>query len=198
MLAALSATGFIMAGRAAGGHRSREGGFAGLTLVGRGRRFLTTAAVSLTVIAGLAGPLAYSSSTAATTYTGAIPVAGPAAAGGLGAFRGFGGAGGGGFPRSGEGRFPGGGFAGGGAAGAGATGTGSASADGQPSAGRVPGGAGGRGLAGGGGLGRNTQANSTLTKLLKNGAVGYTWAAATVGAESAAPIQLATDPIHGS
>ena len=199
VLAALGAAGFIMAGRAAGGHRSREGGFAGLTLVGRGRRFLTTAAVSLAVIAGLAGPLAYSSSTAATTYTGAIPVAGPAAAGGLGASRGFGGAGGGGFPRSGEGRFPGGGFAGGGAAGAGATGTGSASAGGQPVAGRVPGGAGGaggRGFAGGGGLGRNTQANSTLTKLLKNGAVDYTWAAATVGAESAAPLQLASgDPI---
>jgi hypothetical protein len=153
----------------------------------------------LAAIAGLAGPLAYSSSTAATTYTGAIPVAGPAVAGGFGgpgAFRGAGGAGQGGFPRSGEGRFPGGGFAGGGAAGAGATGTGSASAGGQLGTGRFPGGAAGRGFAGGGGLGRNTQADSTLTKLLKNGAAGYTWAAATVGAESAAPIQLASgDPI---
>jgi hypothetical protein len=125
--------------------------------------------VSLAAIAGLAGPLAYSSSTATTTYTGAIPVAGPAVAGGFGgpgAFRGAGGAGQGRFPRSGAGRFP------GGAGGAG--------------------GAGGRGFAGGG-LGRNTQANSTLTKLLKNGAVGYTWVAATVGAESAAPLQLASD-----
>ena len=205
VLAALGAAGFIMAGREVGGHRARAGGFAGLTLVGQGRRFLTAAAVSLAVIAGLAGPLAYSSSTAATTYTGAIPVAGPAAAGGLGAFRGVGGAGPGGFPGSGEGRFPGGGgFAGGGAAGAGAagagaTGTGSASAGGQPGAGRFPGGAGGaagRGFAGGGGLGRDTQVNSALTKLLKNGAAGYTWAAATVGAESAAPFQLASgDPI---
>ena len=202
VLAALGAAGFIMSGREVGGHRARERGFAGLTLVGQGRRFLTAAAVSLAVIAGLAGPLAYSSSTAATAYTGAIPVAGPAGAGGFGgpgAFRGAGGAGQGGFPRSGEGRFPGGGFAGGGAAGAGATGTGSASAGGQPDAGRFPGGAGGaagRGFADGGGLGRNTQVNSALTKLLQNGAAGYTWAAATVGAESAAPFQLASgDPI---
>jgi hypothetical protein len=196
-LAALGAAGFIMSGREVGGHHARERGFAGLTLVGQGRRFLIAAAVSLAVIAGLAGPLAYSSSTAATAYTGAIPVAGPAAAGGLGAFRGAGGAGQGGFPRSGEGRFPGGGgFAGGGAAGAGATGTGSASTGGQPGAGRFPGGAAGRGFAGGGGLGRNTQVNSALTKLLKNGSAGYTWAAATVGAESAAPFQLASgEPI---
>jgi hypothetical protein len=140
---------------------------------------LTAAAVSLAVIAGLAGPLAYSSSTAATAYTGAIPVAGPAAAGGLGgpgAFLGAGGAGQGGFPRSGEGRFPGGvagrgGFAGGAAAGAGRRGF-------------------------GGGLGRDTQVNSALTKLLQNSAAGYTWSAATVGAESAAPFQLASgDPI---
>jgi 4-amino-4-deoxy-L-arabinose transferase-like glycosyltransferase len=200
VLAVLGAAGFIMSGPTAGGHRAGEGGFAGLTLVGQGRRFLTAAAVSLAAIAGLAGPLAYSSSTAAIAYTGAIPVAGPAVTGGFGgpgAFRGASGAGRGRFPRSGEGRFPGGGFAGaGGAAGAGATGTGSASAGGQPGAGRFPGGAVGQGFAGGGGLGRNTQVNSTLTKLLKNGAAGYTWAAATVGAESAAPIQLASgDPI---
>ena len=215
VLAALGAAGFIMSGRAVGGHRARERGFAGPALVGQGRGFLTAAAVSLAVIAGLAGPLAYSSSTAATAYTGAIPVAGPAVAGGFGgpaAFRGAGGAGQGGFPRSGESRFPGGGgFAGGGAAGAGraaagagaagagATGTGSASAGGQPGAGRFPGGAGGgagRGFAGGGGLGRDTQVNSALTKLLKDGAAGYTWVAATVGAESAAPFQLASgEPI---
>ena len=165
VLATLGAAGFIMSGREVGGRRARERGFAGPILVGQGRRLLTAAAVSLAVIAGLAGPLAYSSSTAATAYTGAIPVAGPAAAGGLGgpgAFLGAGGAGQGGFPRSGEGRFP--------------------------------GGAGGRGF--GGGLGRDTQVNSALTKLLQNSAAGYTWSAATVGAESAAPFQLASgDPI---
>ena len=180
VLAVLGAAGFVMSGRAAGGHRARERGLAGLTSVGQGRRFLTAAAVSLAAIAGLAGPLAYSSSTAATAYTGAIPVAGPAAGGGFGgpgAFRGAGGPGQGGFPRSGKGRFPG----------------------GQPGAGRFPGGAGGaagRGFGGGGGLGRDTQVNGALTKLLKNGAAGYTWVAATVGAESAAPFQLASgEPI---
>ena len=212
MLAAPGAAGLIWSSRAAGGHRARDRGFAGPASAGRDRRFLTAAAVSLAAIAGLAGPLAYSSSTAATTYTGAIPVAGPAVAGGFGgpgAFRGAGGAGQGGFPRSGERRSPGGGgFAGGaaagaggtaagaGAAGAGATGTGSASAGGQPGTGRFPGGAGGaagRGFAGGGSLGRDTQVNSALTKLLKDGAAGYTWVAATVGAESAAPLQLASD-----
>jgi len=35
-----------------------------------------------------------------------------------------------------------------------------------------------------------------LTRLLRDGAAGYGWAAATVGSESAAPLQLATgDPV---
>ena len=198
MLAALGAAGLIWSSRAAGGHRAGDRGFAGPASVGQGRRFLTAAAVSLAAIAGLAGPLASFSSTATIAYTGAIPVAGPAVAGGFGgpgAFRGAGGAGQGG---AGGGRFPGGagGFPGG-AAGARGTGTGSAPAGGQPGAGRFPGSAGGRGFGdgvrGGGGLGRDTQVNSALTKLLKNGAAGYTWVAATVGAESAAPLQLASD-----
>jgi 4-amino-4-deoxy-L-arabinose transferase-like glycosyltransferase len=203
VLAALGAAGFIvLSGRAASGRRAGDPGSAGLTPAGRGRRFLTAGAVSLAAIAGLAGPLAYSSSTAATAYTGAIPVAGPAVAGRLGEIGAFGGAGGsrqGGLPRSGEGRFPGGAgrFPGGSAAGAGA---GSAPASGRPGAGRFPGGAPGRGFAdggaGGGGLSRDTQVNGTLTKLLENAAAGYTWVAATVGAESAAPLQLASgDPI---
>ena len=203
VLAALGAAGLIiLSGRAAGARRAGDPRSAGLTPAGRGRRFLTAGVVSLAAIAGLAGPLAYSSSTAATAYTGAIPVAGPAAAGRLGGIGAFGGAGGarqGGLPRSGEGRFPGGAgrFPGGSAAGAGA---GSASAGGQPGAGRFPSGAPGRGLTdggtGGGGLGRDTHVSSTLTKLLENGAAGYTWVAATVGAESAAPLQLASgDPI---
>jgi 4-amino-4-deoxy-L-arabinose transferase-like glycosyltransferase len=201
VLAALGAAGFIvLSGRAAGGHPGGDR-VPGLTSAGRGRRLLTAGAMSLAAIAGLAGPLAYSSNTATTAYTGAIPVAGPAVAGrfgGIGAFGGAAGAGQGGFPRSGEGRFPDGAgrFPGGTAAGAGATGTGSASAGGQPGAGRFPGGAPGRGFTDGGGLGRDTHVNSTLTKLLENGAVGYAWVAATVGAESAAPLQLASgDPI---
>ena len=34
---------------------------------------------------------------------------------------------------------------------------------------------------------------SALTALLKNGASGYKWVAATLGSESAAPLQLASD-----
>jgi 4-amino-4-deoxy-L-arabinose transferase-like glycosyltransferase len=173
-LAAVGAAALILSGPTAAGRRTGDPGSAELTPPGRSRRFLTAGAVSLAAIAGLAGPLAYSSSTASTAYTGAIPVAGPAVAGrpgGIGAFGGAGGARQGGFPRSGEGRFPG-------------------------SAGRFPGGSAAGAGAGGGGLGRETQVNGTLTKLLENGAAGYTWVAATVGAESAAPLQLASgDPI---
>ncbi len=55
-------------------------------------------------------------------------------------------------------------------------------------AGRGPGGQGG----GFGGLGGSTRVSSAITKLLASGASGYRWAAATVGAESAAPFQLAS------
>jgi hypothetical protein len=44
----------------------------------------------------------------------------------------------------------------------------------------------------GGGLGGSTQVNSTLVKLLEQGASGYRWVAATEGSEAAAPIELAT------
>ena len=55
---------------------------------------------------------------------------------------------------------------------------------------------GGQGGGIGGGLGGSTQVSSALTKLLASGASGYRWAAATVGAESAAPFQLASgEPI---
>ena len=72
------------------------------------------------------------------------------------------------------------------------------------SAGRVPGStsgqpghvAGGQGGGLGGGLGGATQVSSAVTNLLTSGAAGYRWAAATVGAESAAPFQLASgEPI---
>src|SRR5207249_1916691 len=49
-------------------------------VTGRGRTFLATVPVSLAMIAGLGGPLAYSISTAATAHTGALPSAGPATA----------------------------------------------------------------------------------------------------------------------
>ena len=57
-----------------------------------------------------------------------------------------------------------------------------------------------RGQAGGAGgprgLGGDTHVAAALTRLLRGGAAGYRWAAATVGSESAAPLQLASgDPV---
>jgi hypothetical protein len=54
------------------------------------------------------------------------------------------------------------------------------------------GGTGGRAFTGPGGLGGNTQVSAALTNLLTTGASSYTWVAATVGSESAAPLQRAT------
>ena len=80
-----------------------------------GRTVLGVVPVSLALVAGLGGPLAYSIDTAATAHSGASPSAGPAAAsafGGRGAFPGAGAAGGAGgefrhrFPGF-EGRAPG-------------------------------------------------------------------------------------------
>jgi 4-amino-4-deoxy-L-arabinose transferase-like glycosyltransferase len=165
----------------------------------------------LALVASLAGPLAYSLDTAATSHTGALPSAGPSAAS-------FGGQGGG--PGGAFGGRPGGTTQGGPAsAGAAAGGAGQPGAgapgssgiaggtSGRPpgsTAGRVPGSTagqpgrfpGGRGGGIGGGLGGSTQVSSAVTNLLTSGASGYRWAAATVGAESAAPFQLASgEPI---
>jgi hypothetical protein len=80
-----------------------------------------------------------------------------------------------------------------GGSGAGSTGQGGlGGSSGGQAGGQFPGGFGGRGFGGGGGLGGNTQVSSALTALLTTGSAGYTWAAATVGSESAAPLQLAT------
>jgi 4-amino-4-deoxy-L-arabinose transferase-like glycosyltransferase len=157
-------------------------GAAGLILAGpmlragatRGRAILAAVPVSLALVAGLGGPLAYSIDTAATSYSGASPSAGPTTASAFGGL-----AGRGGFPGGGAGReldrsgFP--GFAGG-----------------------ASGGAPGRPLGGtGGGFGGNTSASSALTRLLETGSPGYKWAAATVGSDSAASLELSTggDPV---
>jgi hypothetical protein len=143
-----------------------------------GRAVLLSTA-PLALVASLAGPLAYSLDTAATAHTGALPSAGPSVAS-------FGG----------PGRGPGGGFGGarpGGSFGAPGGPSGHPSGTGPGRSGQFPGGQGG-GI--GGGLGGSTQVSSSITKLLTSGAAGYRWAAATVGAESAAPFQLASgEPI---
>jgi 4-amino-4-deoxy-L-arabinose transferase-like glycosyltransferase len=149
--------------------------------------------IVLAMSAGLGGPLAYSIDTAASAHTGALPSAGPTVAGAFGGPGGVGGAGGpgsAGGPRSAGGPGRPGAFDGlGGAGGLGGVG-GVGGSGGRPQ--RVPGQTGGRAFTGPGGLGGNTQVSGALTNLLTTGASGYTWVAATVGSESAAPLQLAT------
>jgi 4-amino-4-deoxy-L-arabinose transferase-like glycosyltransferase len=170
-------------------------------------RRLVLLPVGLAMVAGLAGPAAYTLDTVNTAHTGAIPSAGPETVGfggGPGAFAGHGFTGrfaGRGFSGGTTGhRFPGGpsgqfgGFGGsrtgasGGTAGApnGFSRTGGLGRTGG--AGRGPGGAGGFG----GGLGGNTQVSSTLVKLLEQDASAYKWVAATEGSEAAAPLELDT------
>jgi 4-amino-4-deoxy-L-arabinose transferase-like glycosyltransferase len=139
----------------------------------------TAAAVTATgaaLVAGLAGPLAYTVYTVNTSYTGSIPSAGPTV---TGAFGGPGGRCLGGFP-GGAGTGTGGGARAGGAA---------------PGSGfrrRAAGGTGGFGGGGAGGLSGSTAVSSALVKLLEQGASGYRWIAATEGTQEAAPIELAT------
>ena len=204
LLAALAAATLLLAGR----------WLSSLAAAAWVRAALVVAPASLALVAALAGPAAYSLDTAATPHAGALPTAGPAVAafggpggfagpgrfgpgtgfgrrGGFGRAGGFGGTGGGGTGGPGGGGFGGtGGF--GGSTGQGAPGTGTG---GLP--GGFPGGfrggfpGGGRGGFGGG-LGGNTQVSSALTALLKDGASGYRWVAATVSSDGAAPLQLAS------
>ena len=153
-------------------------GAAGLILAGpalrastaRGAMALAAVPVSLAMIAGLGGPLAYSLDTAATSYAGTSPSAGPPMTAVPGGPGGAGGLGRGLVP--GRGEF--GGFAGG-------------LAGDRP--GRFAGGFGG---VGGFGRGGNATVSSAFAKLLESGASHYTWAAATNGADSAASMELAT------
>jgi 4-amino-4-deoxy-L-arabinose transferase-like glycosyltransferase len=184
-----------------------------LAATSRGRLALAAAPIPLALVAALAGPAAYSIDTAATAHTGALPSAGPAVTGAFGG----GGPGGGGFPGGGPGAgrsssqsgpgFPGGAQVPGGASrSAGGFPAGTGGATGRGTGGTATGAAGvpqgfgaagasrgGQGGAGGpGGLAGNTQVAIALIRLLRNGASGYRWAAATVGTESAAPLQLAS------
>jgi 4-amino-4-deoxy-L-arabinose transferase-like glycosyltransferase len=172
-------TGPDLGGHAAGRRLSRR------WLTGRVLAF----GAALAVAASLAGPAAYAIDTAATPHRGAIPSAGPSA--GPGGMRGPGG-----FPggmRGGFGGPPGGGARQGGMP--------------QPPNGRfrppgqnpgtggaAPGGGGmrGGGMGGPGALLDASTPSAELTTLLKQNAGAYTWAAATVGSNTAAGYQLAT------
>jgi 4-amino-4-deoxy-L-arabinose transferase-like glycosyltransferase len=159
-------------------------------LHGRRRRAASwVAAVPLgfALVAGLAGPLAYSLDTVNSTHTGSLPSAGPTVAGAFGGPGGGGGGFGGGFPGRGSVGTA------GGSTGAGGT-TGAAGAAGAAGGGFPGGGTGGAGGGAGGmgGLSGSTQVSSALVKLLEQDASKYKWIAATEGTQEAAPIELAT------
>jgi 4-amino-4-deoxy-L-arabinose transferase-like glycosyltransferase len=163
-------------------------GFAPRAGAGRGRAAAAVLAgavpACLALVACLAGPLAYSVNTAASAHGGASPSAGPAVLAGARGLAGGGAFPGGGglgrdfadFPRD---RIP--GFEGGAAAG-----------DRE----RRPGDVGRFGAAGGGGgiggIGGSAATSAALAKLLESGAPGYRWAAAIVGSDSAASLELST------
>ena len=168
-------------------------------------RRLQTAAIAAVIVAGLAGPAAYSVNTAATPHTGSIVTAGPARTGLSGDNGGPGGAGPGGQDggRPGFGQGPGGQNQGGqnqGGQNQQGTPPGGTS-QGQPGGGTSqgqPGGAGrigndGGGFGGGaGGLLNGATVSSELLAALQANASAYTWVAATTGAQSAASYQLAS------
>lgn len=164
-----------------------------------GARVLTVVAI-VAIVASLAGPTAYTLQTVATPHTGSIVTAGPTVAGGMGGMPG------GMHGAPGEmGAMPGGtGGTQGGPGGqppAGAAGTKTGT---PPQSGTAPGGATGTtaGMGMGMAMGMGESAvSSKVTALLLKDADPYTWVAATVGANSAAGYQLATEksvmPIGG-
>jgi 4-amino-4-deoxy-L-arabinose transferase-like glycosyltransferase len=125
---------------------------------------------TLLALTALAGPAAYSVQTIGTAHTGAIPTAGPASGGGFG---GGGGMGRMGTPPPGT-----------------TTGQGPGTTTGQGGTGTAPTQGGGGGFLGGGGT---SGVSSELVTLLQQGAKGYTWAAAAVTANGAAPVQIAAE-----
>ncbi|MEX3102650.1 MULTISPECIES: glycosyltransferase family 39 protein [unclassified Streptomyces] len=172
-------------------------GALGLIFAGRISRQLALAAASVSLVAALGGPTAYTISTLQEGHTGSIVTAGPAGASMMGGRGGFGGGGmrggmGGGMPGqnqqgNGTNGFPGGGAfqnrGGQAPQGQGFPGGGSATAEG--------------GMRGGaGGLLNGASVTSEAKKLLTTDSDQYTWVAAAIGAQNAASYQLATgDPV---
>ncbi|MFJ4629583.1 ArnT family glycosyltransferase [Streptomyces sp. NPDC088847] len=189
-------------------------GALGLIFVAKVGRQLALAAVGLSIVAGLAGPTAYTLSTVDSAHTGSIPTAGPAGASMMGGGPG-GGGGRGGNRTGGTGTMPGrqgggttqnqgGGFPGGGTMPGGGTGGGTGTMPGggtgtQRQGGGFGGQTGGDGGMGGGGVGgllNGATVTSAAKKLLQTDAGKYTWVAASIGSQNAASYQLATgDPV---
>ncbi len=171
-VAATSVTSFVLLDRATDWHPWLRYAVATLGLASAlmllGVRHLParvgTAVAGTALLVSLAGPAAYSLSTAATAHTGSIPSAGPAVAGSFG-------------PGGGRGGGPGGGPGGGsGGAPAGAVGGQTGTAGG-----------------GAGGLLEGSVPGAEITALLEADADSYTWAAAAVGSTTASGYQLATE-----
>ncbi|MFT3861892.1 ArnT family glycosyltransferase [Micropruina sp.] len=218
-LAALATTAWgITLARVAGGVYLTTSVIAGAVLTGSavlflfGRHLARTVqvlAISAAIMAGLAGPAAYSLNTAATAHTGSIVTAGPARTG-ISGSSGMGG-GGGGMGGGGGGR-PGGGSQGqpsgqnqtgtqsqpgtgsstsrGGGGGGGQNQTGTQSQPGTGSS--TSRGGGNRGGGGAGALLNGASVSSELVALLTANASDFTWVAATTGAQNAASYQLAS------
>ena len=126
------------------------------------------------VVAGLAGPTAYSLTTLTSGHTGSIVTAGPASGGMSG--------------------MPGAGGRGPGARALGGSTVGAPPAASSTTRGTVPTGAGGQGVGGGGmgGLLDATTPSAAVISALRADAQRYTWVAAAVGSQSAAGLQLGT------
>ncbi|MEV5972053.1 glycosyltransferase family 39 protein [Streptomyces sp. NPDC051921] len=189
----------------------------------RGAHRLGLVAAGLGLVAGLAGPFAYTLATLADGHQGSIVTAGPAGMAGPGGMRGgpgngrmffVEGPGQGGqgqrqgqFPGGGQGagQFPGGGQAPGGGQGGGQAPGGQApggqAPGGQAPGGQAPGGqapaTGGENQRGGpggmGGLLDGADVGAEAERKLLADADAYTWVAAAIGAQNAASYQLATE-----
>jgi hypothetical protein len=146
-------------------------------------RNLVVVTAAATLLAGIGGSAAYAVDTASGPHTGATPSSGPAASAGI--TGGFGRGAGGGFPGGGfpSGSRPGGGFPGGEI-------PGGALSGGETPSGASGGGFGGGTGDGGGGGGGAVSTSTALVAALK--ASPQTWAAATVGANSADGLELAS------
>jgi hypothetical protein len=167
LLASLAAACLVLAAATPGFQRLGFQGIGAKTSGTQASKVMARATAALAVAAALAGPLAYSLSTAATAHSGSIVSAGPAVSGrgGAGLPAAFGGAASFGGPTAGNGN---------------GTFTG---------AGRGPGAGGAGGM--GGLLGASTP-SSALVTALQTDAGNFRWAAAVVGSNNAAGYQLAT------
>ncbi|MGW0546958.1 ArnT family glycosyltransferase [Streptomyces altiplanensis] len=168
----------------------------GLALAGRVDRRAALGAAGLGLTAALAGPGAYALTTVADAHTGSIVTAGPASArGGPGGGGPGGGFGGGERPAGGAGQPPTGAGAGAGA------GAGRPGGPGGQQGGAMPGGfpegpGTARETGAGGGMGGLLDGRSVgpeAEATIRDGADGYTWAAAAIGSQNAASYQLATE-----